>query len=99
MGTTPHDHSKAWDGKIPYGGMIDGVAISASVGAYHIQGTDQALDTGGENEITAAHAKEAYDHISLKSGVHGLHTTFRNMGRDRFLAKIFKKGYFKKEVF
>ncbi len=27
----------------------------------HVQGTDQALDTGGPNEITAAHAKEAYD--------------------------------------
>jgi len=35
--------------------------VSGAVSASHTQGTDQALDTGGASEITAAHAKEAYD--------------------------------------
>lgn len=35
--------------------------LEDAVAAVHTQGTDQALDTGGDNEITAAHAKEAYD--------------------------------------
>ncbi|HBJ75675.1 MAG TPA: hypothetical protein DDY86_09300, partial [Syntrophaceae bacterium] len=31
----------------------------------HTQGTDQALDTGGENEISAANAKAAYTHSGV----------------------------------
>ena len=34
----------------------------------HTQGTDQALDTGGANEITAINAKSAYTHSGVTSG-------------------------------
>lgn len=34
----------------------------------HGQGTDQGLDTGGENAVTAAQAKAAYTHSGLTSG-------------------------------
>lgn len=37
------------------------VAAADAISHVHSQGTDQALDTGGGNEITAAHAKEAYE--------------------------------------
>jgi hypothetical protein len=40
----------------------DKTALDANTLARHTQGTDQALDTGGANEVTAAQAKEAYEH-------------------------------------
>lgn len=49
---------------------------NAQVSALHTQGTDQALDTGGANEVSAANAKAGYthstgdgtDHSAISSG-------------------------------
>lgn len=43
--------------------------ISVNTAARHTQGTDQHLDFGGENEVSAAQAKEAYMH-SQDSTIH-----------------------------
>lgn len=42
----------------------------AALPAGHTQGTDQALDTGGANEITAANAKAAYTHSQDNTQAH-----------------------------
>jgi hypothetical protein len=42
--------------------------MSAAVSASHTQGTDQGLDTGGANAVTAAEAKEAYDKRAVWDG-------------------------------
>jgi len=42
--------------------------IATNSGARHTQGTDQALDTGGANEISAANAKAAYTHSGVTTG-------------------------------
>lgn len=39
-----------------------------AISKKHTQGTDQALDAGGANEITAANAKAAYTHSGVTSG-------------------------------
>lgn len=44
-----------------YTGATEDAAIDAAVGSAHTQGTDQALDTGGPNEVTAADLKVALD--------------------------------------
>jgi hypothetical protein len=36
----------------------------------HTQGTDQGVDTGGGNEVTAAHIKDAYTHSQNNSQAH-----------------------------
>jgi hypothetical protein len=42
--------------------------IDDAVSLKHTQGTDQALDTGGLNEISAANAKAAYTHSGIVTG-------------------------------
>ena len=42
----------------PFTGKLDYYSNSLD----HTQGTDQGLDTGGENAVTAAQAKGAYSH-------------------------------------
>ncbi len=46
----------------------DAVTKKHSNSLDHTQGTDQGLDTGGANEVTAEHVKDAYDHSELVSG-------------------------------
>jgi len=41
--------------------------IATNSAARHTQGTDQALDTGGANEVTAANAKDAVDKKHTRS--------------------------------
>ena len=58
------------DGKIPYHiddatGLADGPTktdVDSAVSLKHTQGTDQGLDTGGANAVTAAQAKAGYTH-------------------------------------
>ena len=45
--------------------------IATNSAARHAQGTDQALDAGGVNEITAANAKAAYTHSTGDGSDHG----------------------------
>jgi len=40
--------------------VSDAAAVAANTAARHTQGTDAGLDTGGDNAITAEHAKSAY---------------------------------------
>mgnify|MGYP006971712805 CR=1 FL=1 len=42
--------------------------ISANTSARHTQGTDQGLDTGGANAVTAAQTKAAYTHSGVVTG-------------------------------
>jgi hypothetical protein len=42
--------------------------IDDAVSKKHTQGTDQVLDTGGANEISAANAKAAYTHSGVVTG-------------------------------
>jgi len=42
--------------------------VADAISKKHTQGTDQALDTGGANEITASNAKAAYTHSQVSSG-------------------------------
>jgi hypothetical protein len=42
--------------------------VADAISKKHTQGTDQALDTGGANEITAANAKAAYTHSGVVTG-------------------------------
>jgi len=44
------------------------VSIAAAITNTHVQGTDQGLDTGGENAITAAEAKTGYTHSQIITG-------------------------------
>ena len=44
--------------------------VASAVSLKHTQGTDQALDTGGANEITAANAKAAYTHSQNNNQAH-----------------------------
>lgn len=57
------------------GGFIDPTAavaanpdVAANTAARHTQGTDQTLDFGGANEVSAAEAKAASTHVSVVSG-------------------------------
>lgn len=43
-------------------------AIDSAVTASHTQGTDQGLDTGGANAVTAAQAKAGYTHSTVVTG-------------------------------
>lgn len=53
--------------------------IAANSAARHTQGTDQGLDTGGPNAVTAAQAKGAHTHAGITSGnPHG--TTASDVG-------------------
>ncbi|MFH0805958.1 MAG: hypothetical protein V1901_03735 [Patescibacteria group bacterium] len=42
--------------------------ISSAISLKHTQGTDQGLDTGGANEVTAPQAKAGYTHSGVTSG-------------------------------
>lgn len=70
-GATPDDLA-ALDAS---GNLIDsGIAMNAvanAVAASHVQGTDQGLDTGGLNAVTAAEAKLAYDSRGIYNSVLG----------------------------
>ena len=50
----------------PFGSEIDASELSAAgqdaINKRHTQGTDQALDTGGANQVSAAQAKAGYSH-------------------------------------
>jgi hypothetical protein len=46
----------------------DHADVAANTAASHAQGTDQALDTGGANEVTAAQAKTSYIHSQITTG-------------------------------
>ena len=56
----------------PFGSQIDASEMSAAgqdaIAKRHTQGTDQALDTGGANEVTAAQAKAGYTHSGVTTG-------------------------------
>lgn len=43
-------------------------AVESSTAAQHTQGTDQGLDTGGANAVTAAQAKAGYTHSGVTTG-------------------------------
>lgn len=55
-------------GKLIKDGLITHANAADAVSKKHTQGTDQALDTGGANEISAANAKAAYTHSGLVAG-------------------------------
>jgi hypothetical protein len=48
--------------------------VAASKAAQHAQGTDQGLDTGGTNAVTAAQAKAGYTHSQATGNPHGTTT-------------------------
>lgn len=52
-------------------GSKDAAISWVSAGSQHTAGTDQALDTGGPNEVTAAQAKTAYTHSQTLGNPHG----------------------------
>jgi len=61
-------------------GTYDHGDIATNSAARHTQGTDQALDTGGPNEVSAANAKAAYTHSTGDGSDHAdvaLNTTHR----------------------
>jgi len=76
--TNPHAVTASQAGADPAGSASGAVAahnlafthsdIATNTGARHTQGTDQGLDTGGANAVTAAQAKAAYTHSGLTSG-------------------------------
>ncbi|MCE5214023.1 MAG: hypothetical protein LLF83_04810, partial [Methanobacterium sp.] len=45
--------------------------IDDAVSKRHVQGTDQGLDTGGANAVTAAQAKAGYTHSGVTGNPHG----------------------------
>jgi hypothetical protein len=42
--------------------------VADAISKKHTQGTDQSLDTGGANEVSAANAKAAYTHSGVVTG-------------------------------
>lgn len=48
----------------------DHADVATNSAARHTQGTDQGLDTGGANAVTAAQAKAASDHVSADGSSH-----------------------------
>jgi len=59
-------------------GVTSGIQgqLNTLSGASHTQGTDQGLDTGGANAVTAAEAKTAYTHSQVTTGnPHSLDST------------------------
>lgn len=46
-------------------------SIALAISSTHTQGTDQGLDTGGANAVTAAQAKAAYTHSEVAHTVVG----------------------------
>jgi hypothetical protein len=63
--------------------------VAASKAAQHAQGTDQGLDSGGANAVTAAQAKTAYTHSQASGNPHG--TTAAQVGAEPADANILKK--------
>lgn len=53
----------------------DAADVASNTAARHTQGTDQGLDTGGDNAVTAANAKDAVD----KKHSQGTDTTLGTM--------------------
>jgi hypothetical protein len=65
------------------------VDVSAAKSAQHAQGSDQGLDTGGANAVTAAQAKTAYGHSQATGNSHG--ATPADIGAEPADANIIKK--------
>jgi hypothetical protein len=63
--------------------------VAATKSAQHAQGTDQGLDTGGANAVTAAQAKTAYGHSQATGNPHG--TTAAQVGAEPVDANILRK--------
>ena len=63
---TTDDTRRCYDGA----GWIETDANTTVAGLAHTQGTDQGLDTGGANAVTAAQAKAASDHVSADGSSH-----------------------------
>ncbi|MFA5048493.1 MAG: hypothetical protein WC516_05730 [Patescibacteria group bacterium] len=55
-------------GKIIKDGSLSHVNVSSAISLKHTQGTDQGLDTGGVNEVSAAQAKAGYTHSGVVTG-------------------------------
>jgi len=51
-----------WNGKTDLSTVKADTDIASAISLKHIQGTDQGLDTGGANAVTAAEAKAGYAH-------------------------------------
>jgi len=55
--------------------------VSDAISKKHTQGTDQALDTGGANEVSASQAKTGYTHSQVSSGnPHGVDKSDVSLG-------------------
>jgi hypothetical protein len=44
------------------------IDVASAISLKHTQGTDQGLDTGGANEVSAANAKTGYTHSQIVTG-------------------------------
>ena len=72
-GTTLHSELTLDDGTNPHGttksdvglGNVPDLDTTDAVANEHVQGTDQALDTGGANEVTAADARGHIDDAGI----------------------------------
>ena len=58
---TPGRVLKADANGLPVDATNTDAQVASAVTNSHVQGTDQGLDTGGPNAVTAAQTKEAYD--------------------------------------
>jgi hypothetical protein len=65
---TPGQNMVVDSNGLPADGTNTDTAVAGAVAAAHVQGSDQGLDTGGTNAVTAAQAKAAYTHSGLVTG-------------------------------
>lgn len=54
-----------WNGKTDLTTVKADVDVASAISLKHTQGTDQGLDTGGANAVTAAQAKAGYTHSGV----------------------------------